>query len=238
MRPTLSPFGQPPVLYKQLHTTSDHQNNEDSAESTVTPPAMIVGLENLIIFCHFDDNDDDVLVYMNHDDVAAEDAKKEADQKFHKYLLDLVYADMEKRGGQQNGPPPDTNQIFASLNGQQVESSRNMPSMDWNSHSDQNQLQADISKIFASQNSQFPFTSSPHMNQQSWRAIQPPNDRNSLPPNLNQLLATMQPSPSDANPIQFGQTSAAPDLNQLMADLNREVSGESKTDETPLHWTI
>lgn len=84
---------------------------------------MIVGLENLIIFCHFEEDDGDVFVYMNHDDVEAEEFEVNAENQRRK-----IYAVMNE-----NYNPLDNSRIFASLNGQQVANSNQL---NINSHFD------------------------------------------------------------------------------------------------------
>lgn len=230
MQRTPSPYGQPPVLYNnQLRLQLDHENNEDSAESTVTMAAMIVGPENLIMFCHFDENDEDVFIYVNHDDVAEEDAKREAEQKFGKYLLDLVITDMEKHGidtpMQPNHATVNTNQIFASLNGQQVMPNQNENQLSMDFRFNQTQHSADIihDQRFPSQNSQFSTTPSLDMDQQSLRPMQPPLDLSSTQSDLSELLASMNMNRQNVNPTQpaFVQNPVRSDFDQLVLELDR-----------------
>lgn len=236
MRPTPSPFGHPPVLYNQLLS---NKINEDSAESIVTPPAMIVGLENLILFCHFNENDDNVVVFVNHDDmeIEAAEAKRVAEQKFAKYLLDLVIADMGKHG---KHPPLNTNEIFASLSGQQVMSNQDQASTD--ARSDQTQQQAsDLSKIFSSQNGQLTIVPQQDIDGHNWGPLQPSLDQSSAESHLNQLLSTLNANnPTKPSDSKLPET---PDLNQLVEAFNRNTptisaETETSTDETPLQFTI
>lgn len=173
MRPTSNPYGQPPLLYNYPRAQSDHENNEDSAESTVTPSAMIIGLENLIIFCHFDDNDEDVFVYMSHDDVEGEEARKEATQKFGNYLLDLVNADIRRRK---------TDAVMQGNYTQQVMAIEDQPTI--NSHFDHTQPPATFSPNIRPL--QTPFD----------------QDQDLGELNLSHLLSTMLEHQSDMNPTQ------------------------------------
>lgn len=218
-RPTPNPYGQAPVIYNQPRAQSHRKNNDDSSESTVTPSAMIVGLENLIIFCHFEENDEDVFVYVNHDDVEGEDTKKEATRKFGNWL-DFVNAD--NRSGrtdavmQGNYSPRDNNQFFASLDGQQVVANRNQPNI--NSHFDHTQQAASG-------------TFSPNL-----RPLQTPFNQDAGDLNLSHSLSTRLEHQSVVNPMQ-----SRPDLRQSIAewdDLKPTIAVETTTDEIPVQWTI
>lgn len=204
--PTLNPYGQSPVLYASIR--SDHKTNDDSAESTIISPAMIVGLENLIIFCHFDEADDDVFLYMNHDDVEAEQARTETEQKFGKYLLDLVFADVEKHAiDVPIQPPPVTNQIFASLNGQVV-SNQNQP----NTNSQQQSSNVRSMQAPFDQNSESELIrlfATTYMKQQNKNPIQPSID----------------------------QTTVRSAFDKFVIGLDRNVA-ETTTNVIPLQWTI
>lgn len=207
-----SPFGHPPVLYSQLHTHSNDMNNDDSAESIVTPPAMIVGLENLLIFCYSAENDDNVFVYMNHDDA---EETEEAENKTENDSLKSMFGNIQK--SHSNFPPLDVNPYFASPNEQQIMSNPNQLSI--SSPFDRGQQPPDIGWHFSVSNRPFP-----NVNEQSLKPTQS-LFKNTAPPDLNQLLVSMHKKQPEIAPM--------PSSLDQTAD-----STESTTNAIPLTWSI
>lgn len=143
----------PLVLYTQLSTRSDDEN--DSFESTVTPSAMIIGLENLIIFCHFDDTngtDTNLFIFVNHEDLQAEEAE---DLVVDSQILNAVTPTHVSL-------PSETDRFFASLYGQQVLPNQppDLPSLGQKQPSFfQNTAPLDLNHLLAAMNKHFPTVS-------------------------------------------------------------------------------
>lgn len=215
-RPTHIPIGQAPVLYSPLHTkTADQGADVDSAESIMSPPAMIVGIENLILFCHFDDNEADTLIYMNHDDVEAEEAKEDNEQKA-KFLLGLMMAGMGKPGGPQLNPL----EVLASLNGLNVPPGQERSGLF--------PMPASNPSNSAGQ------TTVPVVDGQGFSPLQPPQQPplsqpppGSDQPNLDRLFASMNKEHANPTYPLIRDTPTTPVSN-----------GFTSTDATPLQFSI
>lgn len=241
MPPAVDPFGQAPVLYSQLGSMQSNQNADDnSAESSVSPSAMIVGLENILIFCHFNQNDgfdSDESIFINHDDVGAEEQQAKL-AEISLGLLGLVFGQLNGQGMQatqsSNGlPQPNMNQIFASLNGERVAANSGPNQIGTTNHMQSVDLDKMLALLHQQQSS-----AANHNSEQQYGTTQSSLERDAAQRQFSELWAAM-----NANKMNVEQTTMTSDFNRMVSGFDSNLpmipeEVEAVETETPATWVI
>lgn len=241
MPPTVDPYGQAPVLYSQLRSIQSNQDADDnSAESSVSPSAMIVGVENILIFCHSNQNDgfdSDESIFINHDDVEAEEQQAKL-AEISLELLGMVFGQLNGQGMQgtqsSNGlPPPNMNQIFASLDGQRVAANSGSNQIGTSNH----MQSADLDKMLALLHQQQSSAANRNL-EQHFGTTQSSLERDAAQRQFSELWAAM-----NANKMNVEQTTMTSDFNRLVSEFGSTLPTipeevEAVETETPATWVI